>query len=506
MIQKHQKIIGSFLKDKILEMPEQERQQYYNQISDAKREYDVPGSSIGFLKILMELKLGHLDNVLVDDKLYKSLKQHLSKSMAIPDVLLNFMAQPPANIDVNVYNLSAFISYYSEIYRVEKKRLDRMKDASQEEKEVSFGSVRVFNLAETYAASSSVYSAILGVEDARLIKTNPPRNSATRKLANDERLKESIEWLIRNYQRQEVTVPTFNQAFELSNHKKLQVIAGNFTNPCNLTHGERTGACMRIGGVGEGLFEFCLEDKNGFHIRFQDPETGEYISRVSGFRNGNTVFLNQLRCSCNPNSYSDEDIVEACRQAAQLIIKMSGEYENEKNGYTPIKNVVLSPAFAAESLPTQPLGISDVKNGLKNLTYCDIGENVIFLAISEQGIQLYEENHPNKFKTYPYRPARDNLIKVHSTKEILPYIWRIDAVQKLMAGKSYKEMDFTILEEEEVKYGFANHDWYLYVDAKGEVHEKIITEDSRAKDELKEARKLVQAYVVEKRVSTNYVI
>ena len=32
----------------------------------------------------------------------------------------------------------------------------------------------------------------------------------------------------------------------------------------NLTYGERTGACMRIGGAGKSLYNFCLKDENGF--------------------------------------------------------------------------------------------------------------------------------------------------------------------------------------------------------------------------------------------------
>ncbi len=499
MIQKHQKIIGSFLKDKILEMPEQERQYYYNQMNGAKREYDVPETSAELLKILIELKLGHLENVLADDELCKSLKQHLSKSMSIPDSLLDFMAKPPTNIDVNVYNLSAFISYYSEIYKAEKQRLDQVKDMTQdEEKKVSFGSVKIFNLAEAYAAVSSVYSLILGIEDARLIKANPPDNSATKKLANDGRLKEAIEWLKRNYERQEVTVPTFNQTFDVTETKKLQVIVGNFTNPCNLTHGERTGACMRIGGVGEGLFRFCLEDKNGFHIRFQNPETGEYISRVSGFRNGNTVFLNELRYSCNSNSYSNEDIVEACKQAAREII------ERSKDSSYPIDNVVLHPAYAAASLPTQDLGVDNVREGL-TISYCDIGRNAIVLATSKPDNELVPINF-DKRNLPTYLPARDKVVEVHSTKGIVSYIRRIDSVQRLMAGENYEYLEFPIIEENKIKYGFANQDWYVYVDAEGEIHEKIITTDPRAKQEYEDARKLVQAYMPEKGVSTNYVI
>ena len=44
----------------------------------------------------------------------------------------------------------------------------------------------------------------------------------------------------------------------LKNGKKINIVVGNFSNIINLTYGERTGACMRIGGAGKSLFNFCL--------------------------------------------------------------------------------------------------------------------------------------------------------------------------------------------------------------------------------------------------------
>ena len=115
----------------------------------------------------------------------------------------------------------------------------------------------------------------------------------------------------------------------------MHVVVGNFTHPSNLTHGERTGACMRIGGAGKSLFDFCLEDDNGFHIRFVNPKTGKFVSRVSGFRNGNTVFLNELRFS-EDSEYTNKDVVEACKLIARELIEVSKESE------LPIDNVVVT--------------------------------------------------------------------------------------------------------------------------------------------------------------------
>ena len=98
------------------------------------------------------------------------------------------------------------------------------------------------------------------------------------------------------YINNKIPVPGMDDILEVDN-KKINIIVGNRTNSFNICGGELSGSCMRIGGIGEGLFLFALMNNNWFHIRFEDPITHEYISRVTGFRNGNTLFLNQLRDS-----------------------------------------------------------------------------------------------------------------------------------------------------------------------------------------------------------------
>ena len=70
------------------------------------------------------------------------------------------------------------------------------------------------------------------------------------------------------YERKNISVPPVDEDLELSNGKRMNVVIGNVSDPINLTYGERTGACMRIGGHADSLFDFCLKDDNCFHIRF----------------------------------------------------------------------------------------------------------------------------------------------------------------------------------------------------------------------------------------------
>ena len=52
----------------------------------------------------------------------------------------------------------------------------------------------------------------------------------------------------------------------------------------------------------------CGKNENGFHMSFNDPLTGDLVSRVSCFRNGNTLFLNQLRYSLSIK-YDEKDLI-----------------------------------------------------------------------------------------------------------------------------------------------------------------------------------------------------
>ena len=299
-----------------------------------------------------------------------------------------------------------------------------------------------------------------------------------------------MEYTVNNFSRKEVTVPTCNEIVTLSNGKQIRIIIGNFTHPSNLTHGERTGSCMRIGGVGESLFNFCLTNKNGFHIRFESLD-GVYVSRVSGFRNGNSVFLNELRYSCT-DVYSNDDVVNACHIASKLLIDMSNESQS------PINNVFLHNAYATKEsdLTITTLNISNNKEGLPKF-YTDISKDVIVMATSEKE-KKYATINLDKTYVPSYLPAREKSHIGTSTKELLGYINRVFTIKKLLSGCDYQYIE-SYVPEAKIIYGIANQDWYIYIDENDNVYEDLIDIDKRAKEELEMARKLIYDYQVNKR-------
>jgi hypothetical protein len=265
----------------------------------------------------------------------------------------------------------------------------------------------------------------------------------------------------------------------------MHLVVGNFTHPSNLTHGERTGACMRIGGVGETLFQFALDNPNGFHIRFEDPSNNGYISRVTGFRNGNTVFLNELRDSCNKDKYSNDDVIDACTQAAKELIELS------KDSSCPIENVVVHRAYATIDMksPMEYLGVDNIKEGLPQF-YSDVSSSAIILATSASKGKFTPLDF-DKSRVPTYQPLREKPKVVKNIQEASNKINRVNSVKCLLAGENYEyiePMQFT----NGLIYAIVSHDWYIYVDEKGNILYNCMDIDPRAKEEFAEALMEVQ--------------
>lgn len=450
-----------------------------DEMGRVKRNYHVGPIGLDMYEVLANLRIDVLkDCILGDEEVYESLKTLMTKKKLhlLPEVLKNLLVKNKINISDDLNNIGAFISYYAQIYAKEKSALASNNRPTDN---INMNITNILINAEVYAGVSSIYSQILGSEDSKLIKGNPGPNSATQKLANDGRLKEAIELTEKLFRRQAVTIPTFNECVKLSSDKTMRVVAGNFTHPSNLTHGERTGACMRIGGVGESLFLFAINNPNGFHIRFEDPTTGQYISRVTGFRNGNTVFLNELRNSCNPETYDDMDVIEACKIAGEMLIELS------KNSPCPIENVVVHRAYATNIMREEnvQLNVRNIKEGLPSF-YTDVNSHPIILATTAKKGKYVPVDLDNS-RVPTYQPAREIPIVYKDATKAVGKISRVASIKRLLNGENY-EYIASLEFENNIIYAIVSEDWYIYVDELGNIHKDYIDIDPRAKEELAE--------------------
>ena len=348
---------------------------------------------------------------------------------------------------------------------------------------------------------TSELEELIGKENASLFVRNPTPNAST--LSSGARIGMVCGYINKMYEKRGVNVPTIDTNYILESGKKMNVQVGNFTNPINLTYGERTGACMRIGGVGSGLFDFCLDNKAGFHIKFSS-ESGEFVSRVSGFRVGNTLFLNELRDSCL-EGFNNQDVIEACHRIAKDIIE-----ESKKSEY-PIENVVISDEFALKgSKSFINLDVSLDKDGVKTPEYYDVKpDKCVLLATSNS--DNTREFVPFKDTPMPeYDVLRDKVQYMSDSDEIKSSINRIHMINEVLDGKELLELSH-FEEDEGKKYidAFVGEDFYVVVDKDGNIEDYIMpnTKDmERANKEVQESlnklKNAINRTVLENRTMT----
>lgn len=132
-----------------------------------------------------------------------------------------------------------------------------------------------------------------------------------------------------------------------------------------LTSGLDTNACFRCCGNDNDFLHYCALDKNGFVIKLTDLE-GNFIGRASGFRNGNGVYINQLRTIYDKKSsaYASEreTIIQAFERACSDIVEASQNNPNEEN---KIDFVVVTKSYT----------LSDTKSNVDEKTALVIGDN-----------------------------------------------------------------------------------------------------------------------------------
>ncbi len=306
---------------------------------------------------------------------------------------------------------------------------------------------------------------LMGEDNKNLFLADPTPYAST--VSKKTRIAHIGEYFCSMYERRKINIPAIDTEYTLDNNKKIKVNVGNFTNPINLTYGERTGACMRIGGVGEELFDFCIKNPAGFHIRFT-TDTGEFVSRVSGFRMGNTIFLNELRNSL-VSTISDNDIILACRKISEELI------EKTKNSEYPIENVVIQPSVYALT------GFNENTNMGMDLNEKAVNVPDYFDTDPRKCLLLASANTNELGKAVPFRDTpmpeydvlREPVKYVSDPEEIKIAISKVKILDELLSGK--KLDDIGILEnEQEYTAGYVGEDFYIAIDAKGNIDKYIM--------------------------------
>lgn len=449
-----------------------------------KRTYNIKKDNSSIIRILQELNIDLLNNKLLENtELYSSLLNYLKSYRMIGwGNTFNDLSER-VDMDLDENTIASFLNNYYLIYPKLKEKIEKDNKTLDEKRKITLTSF--LEEAEVYASDSYKYKKILGTETFRLIRTNPGPNDA-RKLKKDERLEQSLEKVKDMYNREYITIPPSDTNIEVNKNKVLNYSVGYTTDIMNLTYGERTGACMRIGGHADALFDFCLKNENGFHIKITNPNTNELVSRVSGFRNGNTVFLNQLRYSLS-EQYTDEELINGLKIFSNNII------EQTKDSEYPIKNVVISNMYAMDIKRAETIDMNcyNYKEGFDGF-YMDLtSNNAILLAGENEDLYPIKLGPNNSVK---YEVLREKVKEENNIENIVNTVDRLRMINDLLKeGK----LDNSIAYSEQVNLDNANklyygEDWYILLDKNNEIIEDFIIERNIGKEKQLEEMNFIR--------------
>lgn len=451
--------------------------------------------STNYVNILREVNLKKFYNeVCSDEKIYNSLKK-IFKNYNIgrlPKGMEDYFQQSlKITLPTGINDIGNFINRYYSLLEIKKRILE-----TQGTKIENLGDIHLF-FSEVVKYISIVNSETLevkrlfGTQDYTTFASNPEENSnGYSRKEREEKIVELAKYL---YTLDKVTIPSNDSLLTIAD-KSINFIVGNRTNSSNICHGERTGACMRVGGVGEGLFLKCLTDKNWFHIRIENPFTNQYVSRVSGFRNGNTVYLNQLRDSCD-SEYTNEDLQKYISIFANNLI------EETKYSEYPIENVFINTQYAMSSYNGKRYKLGSNISREYNLDdvmeyrlypfegiWIDVKDSAYLLATTEEGKKSEKgyvdlKNGPENAEEYDC--VRDKIYGLDKSIVNIRYISTTadvlyEKIDRVNAMKELLNFDDDILDSEDLQCqtivdGYASSDWYVYIDDSNEIHSDYIS-------------------------------
>lgn len=419
------------------------------------------------LGILLESNYDGLCNVIGDENLYLKLNEFLYKYKILgwQHTFNNILES--CDMDYNEGTLAGLLSNFDKI-------VDKIENKAT--------LTSIIDYSNCYSSSSKTYSLLFGRENFNLIAANSGKNKAS--MSKHDRLNKNMKLINKMYERKFITTPAINETFVLEDDKSIDVVLGNTTNMMNLTYGERTNACMRQGGAFNDLFHYCIEDENGFHIRFSNPRTGNFVSRVSGLRNGNTLFLNELRLSID-DEYTSKDLCIAIKKVAQYLIALS------KNSNVPIDNVIITTDYAleSESDKEQELGLNkdEMKNALNGISF-NFGNKGLVLATSNDDNSLVEYNFDIELPKYDIQ--RDN-VKVYKGQSAVERILQLTIINHLLNGV---KIDDIHIENsiEEPEYLVSGEDFYIAF-KNGNTNIFVFDKSKENKKTLEEIQKILDS-------------
>jgi hypothetical protein len=252
-----------------------------------------------------------------------------------------------------------------------------------------------------------------------------------------------------------------------------------FDDPDLITIGIDASSCFKIGGGGEDLLRYCMTDPNGAIIRVYDEYKNMFMSPV--VRNGNTLFINGVDPMVTSKEQS-EFVMKVFKECVKDIISHTKEQKIEMavitnlNQTKYVKEETYELIDINEVICVDKLIYTDYDNENKfdRFLIAKTSDNPTFKSYYPSEV-FYLERNPNYFYCTNSEDdlERINLIINYINYESLSY--EEDSDLKIVNYQNIKPTDFD--------YIIGNKDWFIAVDPNGNVINKLLPFDPRAKDE-----------------------
>lgn len=289
-----------------------------------------------------------------------------------------------------------------------------------------------------------------------------------------------------------------------------------------LLSGINTDSCFRIDGNDNDFLHYCALDKNGFVIKITD-DFGNFIARASGFRNGNCVYINQLRTIYDEggNNYYGEydneknDIIETFKKACQDIVTTS---QNNIMEINKIDFVFVTQSYALDDYESN---VGDEVSDEIGYTPMDTtSEDWIEFVDNTNNLQEADEEgyFTTDYGDYPLICMASSMeiseiLPEHIERENVPALYErkrnkiivtnkidINVCQKINKIKAidafFRETEYDVEEIPATSTVFIGDNWYIIYNNGDIVSSCLLVFDSKAKIEFEATKQVINQYTM----------
>ncbi len=449
-------------KEQLNDIPEEEKEnaEYIYSFKKVKSDY--------LIEILSQIDIKCIkEKLLTSEETYRTLLEILNKHKYLGFGQTFYPVIDDIDLNIGSQAIAGFINCFYKLY-------NEYECTGEKQKKFIENHTMTKLLEEGYCheITSNKYAILIGDEDFKLIFSNTGTNRASSTV--QVRLNNILEVIPKMYDKHYLTIPPINETITLKNGKQIKIEIGQPLDFTNLTVGERTNACLRSKGAFRDLWEFILTNKNGFNIIFKTP-TDKFISRVSGIRNGNTIFENELRNSVL-KEYTNEDLIEVNQIVTQLL-----ENYTRKSEY-PIENILITSDYAMEKEKEKLKQITtNRKEAMYGLNFnYENSDNFKGIVLSNNG--ELKEIKLGKNETELYTINKN--IKTYYKEDAIKKIKQLHAINQLLNGVPIEDIEINDQEYDIESISCISNNQYYILKYKEEIIDTFVLDKYRQNEEV----------------------